>query len=241
MPSRHSITTKFLLLLLVWLCCLPLSSQAATATPNLQVLVVDGSRKDIRLANYDIEVREILADGSTAWRTSSKTNASGQIAFALDGLGAGKKYILRAKSTRTTNIKQTGTIDKTGSITFRVGSPLLNVTLVDALTKKPLPDITVNAYRQENGKTVWTDAAKTNANGLALFELETLAQQGVPITLAAKVFNDFTANQTYTKVGDYTACRARTASSPCSAPPSIRTATSAKPRRRSSWARTMSR
>ncbi len=204
MPSRHSITTKFLLLLLVWLCCLPLSSQAATATPNLQVLVVDGSRNDIPLVNYDVEVREILADGSNAWRTSGKTNASGQIAFAPDGLGAGKKYILRAKSTHTTNIKQTGTIDKTGSITFRVGSPLLNVTLVDALTKKPLPDITVNAYRQENGKTVWTDAAKTNANGLALFELETLAQQGIPVTLAAKVFNDFTANQTYTKVGDYT-------------------------------------
>ncbi|EIJ36166.1 DUF1800 domain-containing protein [Thiothrix nivea] len=196
----HKVLTRFLLLLV---CLLPLLVQAAVtpAPPNLMVLAVDGTKADTPLASYDVHVREVMADGSTVWRTKAKTDADGQVSFALDGLGAGKRYVLNAKSTRTAQTKQSAIIEQTGEFTFRVGSPLLNASLVDAVSGEPLAGVSVTAYRQEADKSVWSGQTTTDTAGLAVFEIEALSQ-GVPVSLKAKVFNGFTATQTYAKPGD---------------------------------------
>lgn len=206
MPTiPHFMHKGLALLLLLLSCLLPLPLQAAVATPppNLTVQVVDGTRADTPLASYEVHVREVMADGSTVWRTKAKTDASGKVSFALDSLGVGKRYVLNAKSTRSAQTKQSAIIEQTGELTFRVGSPLLNATLVDALSGKPLVGVNVTAYRQEAGKSVWSGQVATDAAGLAVFEIEALSQ-GMPVSLSAKVFNGFTASQTYAKPGDVT-------------------------------------
>ncbi|MDQ5769920.1 DUF1800 family protein [Thiothrix subterranea] len=199
MTNRHYLHRGLLLLLMLLTCLLP-AAHAAVA-PNLTVQVVDGTNADAPLINHEINVREILADGSNVWRTKAKTDTNGQVTFSLDGLGSGKRYVLQAKSSRANKTRQSAVIDTAGAVTFRVGFPLLNVTLLDALTQQPLPDISVTAYKQENGKAIWLDNLKTNSSGLVIFELEALSQ-GIPVTLNAKVFNGFTATQTYTQAGN---------------------------------------
>jgi uncharacterized protein (DUF1800 family)/5-hydroxyisourate hydrolase-like protein (transthyretin family) len=204
MINRYALPKALLLLLLLLASLLPtFGYTAAAATPNLTVQVIDGSKADVPLANHDIHVSEVMADNSNVWRTSAKTNASGQVAFALDSLGSGKRYRLLAKNTQTGKTKQSAIIETTGAFTFRVGNPLLNVTVTDALTKKALVDVSVTAYRQEAGKSIWVDSVKTTSAGLAVFDIDNLSQTN-PINLSAKVFNDFTANQTYSTPGNAT-------------------------------------
>ncbi len=198
MTKRHYLHKGLLLILMLLTCLLPAAHAAVTA--NLTVQVVDGTNADAPLANHEIHVREVLADGSNVWRTKAKTDTNGQVAFTLDGLGTGKRYVLQAKSSRANKNRQSAVIDTTGTMTFRVGFPLLNVTLLDALTQQPLPNISVTAYKQENGKAIWLDNLQTNRDGLVIFELEALSQ-GIPVTLNAKVFNGFTATQTHTQPG----------------------------------------
>lgn len=202
MTNRQHMHQGLLLLLLILVSLLPTLGYTAT-TPNLTVTVIDGSKADVPIANSDVHVREILTDGSSVWRTVAKTNANGQVTFNLTGLGEGNRYALQAKNTQTGKIKQSAIIDKAGTFTFRVGNPLLNVTLTDALTKKALVDVSVTAYRQEAGKAIWIDNVKTNSTGLAVFDIDNLSATN-PISLSAKVFNDFTASQTYTKSGNAT-------------------------------------
>ncbi|WML90380.1 DUF1800 family protein [Thiothrix lacustris] len=202
MTNRSCLSKGLSLLLLLLATLLPTFGYTAT-TPNLTVQVIDGSQADVPMANSDVHVREILADGSSVWRTVAKTNASGQVAFVLDGLGSGKRYVLQAKNTQTGKTKQSAVIEKTGTFTFRVGNPLLNVTVTDALTKQALVNVSVTAYRQEAGKAIWVDNVKTSSTGLAVFDIDNLSQTN-PISLSAKVFNDFTANQTYDKPGNAT-------------------------------------
>lgn len=198
MTKHHYLHKGLLLILMLLTCLLPAAHAAVTA--NLTVQVVDGTNADAPLANHEIHVREVLADGSNVWRTKAKTDTNGQVAFTLDGLGAGKRYVLQAQSSRANKNRQSAVINTAGAMTFRVGFPLLNVTLLDALTQQPLPDISVTAYKQENGKAIWLDNLKTNSSGLVIFELEALSQ-GIPVTLNAKVFNGFTATQTHTQPG----------------------------------------
>ena len=186
MINRYSLPKGLLLLLLLLASLLPTFGYTAT-TPNLTVQVIDGSKADVPIANSDVHVREILTDGSSVWRTVTKTNASGQVAFALTGLGNGNRYVLQAKNTQTGKLKQSAIIDKAGAFTFRVGNPLLNVTVTDALTKKALVDVSVTAYRQEAGKAIWVDNVKTTSTGLAVFDIDNLSTTN-PISLSAKVF-----------------------------------------------------
>ncbi|WP_308873734.1 hypothetical protein [Thiothrix subterranea] len=69
---------------------------------------------DAPLINHEINVREILADGSNVWRTKAKTDTNGQVTFSLDGLGSGKRYVLQAKSSRANKTRQSAVIDTAG-------------------------------------------------------------------------------------------------------------------------------
>lgn len=84
MPTIPHFMHKGLALLLLLLSCLlplPLQAAVATPTPNLTVQVVDGTTADTALASYEVHVREVMADGSTVWRTKAKTDASGKVSL----------------------------------------------------------------------------------------------------------------------------------------------------------------
>lgn len=179
----------------IWLACLFLSlialtSQAAVnLSPNLQVSLVDGTASDQVLANTSVHAREVFADGSSVWRTVVKTDIAGKASFALEGLGAGRNYQLYALSPADGNYRASELIKTTGSVLFRVGSPLLKVTVKDALTRTALPNLPVTAwYKQPDGKLMWAAQKPTDANGKLAFDIPQLSQ-GMPVQLSVTAFN----------------------------------------------------
>lgn len=195
MSNPHCLLSRcliqiFLWLGCLWLCVLPLASQAVVSiSPNVQVTVVDGTAKDQPLANTSLQVRELMADGSTLWRTAVKTDANGQVSLALDGLGAGRNYQLYALSPFDNRYRMSTTLSTTASFLFRVGSPLLKLTVKDALTGTSLANLAVTAHYQQDGKLVWAAQKTTDANGKLAFDIPQLSQ-GLPVQLSATALNN---------------------------------------------------
>lgn len=196
MPTiPHFIYRGLALFLLLMSCLLPLQLQAAVATPtpNLAVQVVDGTKADAPLTSYEVHVRELLADSSSVWRTKGKTDASGKVSFALDGLGAGKRYVLQAKSTFNNTYKQSAVISTVGAFTFRVGTPLLQASLKDTVSGTALANTKVTAYRlKADGTSVWRAETSTDASGVVRFDLPELLE-GDKAQLFASPYNAYRA------------------------------------------------
>lgn len=195
MSNPHCLLSRWLGHVFLWLACLflsllPLTSQAVVSlSPNLQVSLVDGTANDQMLANTSVHAREILADGSSVWRTVMKTDAVGKANFVLEGLGAGRNYQLYAISPSDGNYRVSELVKATGSFLFRVGSPLLRVTVKDALANTMLPNLPITAwYKQPDGKLVWAAQKTTDANGKVVFDIPQLSQ-GRPVQLSATAFN----------------------------------------------------
>lgn len=186
----------------LWFCCLffsalPLASHAVVSlnpslSPNLQVSVVDGTANDQPLANTSLQVRELMTDGSSVWRTAIKTDASGQASLTLEGLGAGRYYQLYALSPFDSRYRMSTTLSATGSFLFRVGSPLLKLTVKDGLTGSSLANLPVTARYQQDGKLVWAAQKTTDANGKLAFDIPQLSQ-GLPVQLSVTAFNQMRA------------------------------------------------
>lgn len=209
MSNPNRLLSRWLGHFSLWLGCLllsllPLVSQAVVSlSPNLQVSLVDGTANDQLLANTSVHVREVLADGSSVWRTAVKTDATGKASLALEGLGTGRNYQLYAISPSDGNYRSSSVIKTTGSFLFRVGSPLLKVTVKDALAATVLPNLAVAAwYKQPDGKTIWAGQKTTDANGKLAFDIPQLSQ-GMPVQLSTTAFNATRGvSEWITKVGE---------------------------------------
>lgn len=196
----------------LWFCCLlfsvlPLASHAVVSvspqlSPNLQVTVVDGTANNQPLANASLQVREVMADGATVWRTAVKTDASGTASLALEGLGAGRNYQLYALSPFDNRYRTSAVVSATGSLLFRVGSPLLKITVKDALTGHSLANLPITASYKQDGKIFWAAQKTTDANGKLAFDIPQLSQ-GLPVQLSATAFNSTRAvSEWITTVGE---------------------------------------
>lgn len=195
MSNPHCRLSRCLGQLFLWLgclllCLLPLTSQAVVnLSPNLQLSLIDGTANDQILANTTVHAREVLADGSSVWRTSAKTDVLGKASLALEGLGAGRNYQLYAISPSDGNYRSSALIKTTGSFLFRVGSPLLKVTVKDALASTVQPNLAITAwYKQTDGKLVWAAQKSTDTNGKVAFDIPQLSQ-GLPVQLSVTAFN----------------------------------------------------
>jgi uncharacterized protein (DUF1800 family)/5-hydroxyisourate hydrolase-like protein (transthyretin family) len=190
---------------------------------NLTIKLIDGINNDSKMLNTRIDVREVLADGSTKWLKKITTNSDGQASIFLDGLNLAvdkgsegqaptsqdnidtvKTYELSVRS-RFKNKNKKLNITTTGTHVFRVGSPLLNVTLRDAKTGEAIPDTRVTAYRVEAGKKdKWLTRDNSDANGKLSLDIPAFTD-GVSLRLVAdKVHNKLNAySSIITSAGDF--------------------------------------
>ena len=145
------------------------------------------------LANTTVTIKEHLADGTLQWVKQGTTGNDGIVTFDVPGLGAGRSYVLEAKSPWDGTTKRSNDITDVGPVTFVVGNAPLTVTLVDALSLQALPyqRITVRE-RLADGSLKWTAQRDTDDRGQAVFDLPGLGQ-GRTYVLSASVFNGTTA------------------------------------------------
>ncbi len=157
------------------------------AVGHMPVSVVAGDGTP--LADFKIILKERLADGTLRNITSGRTGATGLIIFDPPGLGDGRVYVLEALSPWDGSTKRSNEIHDAGGVTFVVGNAPLQVTLMDAVTNAPLPNVTVHAYeRAADGTLTWRRQRLTNAVGRASFDLDGLGSGRVYV-LRATAFN----------------------------------------------------
>lgn len=191
----------------LWLFCLlfilPMPSHAVVSlSPNLQVSLVDGTTNDLPLANTSVHAREVMADGSSVWRSAVKTDVTGKAGLALEGLGTGRNYQLYTISPFDGGYRVSTIIKTSGSFLFRVGSPILKVTVKDALARTALANLPVTAWYKQDGKLFWAGQKTADANGKVAFDIPQLSQ-GLPVQLSATAFNATRAvSEWITKVGE---------------------------------------
>ena len=135
------------------------------------VKAVDGSL----LPEYKVNAYEKGADGKLTWVASGYTDAQGIIRFDFLGLKSGKTYVLDAKSPLDGTTKRSQDITAIGKIVFRVGNAPVVLTLLDALSGNPLPNVSVTVKERTASKPRWIRDVRTDANGQALIDLDGLA------------------------------------------------------------------
>ena len=137
----------------------------------LEVTVVAGGTSTPRAA-LPVTAKERLADGTLKSVTSGITDVNGIIRFDLAGLGAGRAYVLEARSPIDGTTKRSDLVTTTGRYTFVVGNAPLSVYLMNALSGDPLPGIKITASeRLATGKLQWVSARTTDTTGRTQFDL----------------------------------------------------------------------
>ncbi|HED34754.1 MAG TPA: hypothetical protein ENJ08_11170, partial [Gammaproteobacteria bacterium] len=156
---------------------------------SLRATITSGADNSL-LKDYSVTVYEILSDGTHKWRTSGKTDQQGIIRFDLDGLGSGRQYYLKAKSTLTGSYKNSPIITSTGNVSFKVGNKALTITLRDSLSRQALANKKIYVQEQRaDGKWDWRGDRTTAANGQVVFDLDGLGA-GRNYRLVSKVYNE---------------------------------------------------
>lgn len=139
------------------------------------------------LANRDIVIKELLANGDSKWYGQGVTDAQGKIAFDLDGLGSGRIYQLRTKPYNAGTV-YSPKLNTTGDFVFRVGS--VPVTFIDERNGMPLAGYQLTAIEKTpDGRLHWKKSGVTDANGIANFDLSGLDEGRLYTFKAKNVFN----------------------------------------------------
>ena len=144
------------------------------------ITVKDGSMPDGEiLANHEVYLREVTADGKSKGIANLTTDAQGQLRLTLPTLGD-KEYILRAKNPHPaiTKNKFSSVIRSEGHHIFTVGTQLLNISLVDAISDVGIADKKVSVYldrgdmKPKHLGTITTDSA-----GIGVIDVPLLASE----------------------------------------------------------------
>lgn len=160
---------------------------------NITVNLVDGTQNDVPMTNTRLYIKELLADGTKKWHKRVNTNDEGQASFFLEGVGEGRTYLLYARSTFN-NRNKVLQVDSLGTHTFQVGTPLLNVTLLDAESGEAISGIRVTAVQvKEGSKDKWLGRLESDDNGKLSLDLPVLSDGGTVRLRADKVYNKINA------------------------------------------------
>lgn len=140
-----------------------------------------------RISGQLIDVYEVLDDGSEVWRTKQTTDSQGDVRFDLDGLGQGRRFVL--KSEPYGHRISSDVISTTGWYTFRAGtSP---VVLSDAKNLSLITGVTVVALEKlPDGSLKWGKQGVTDANGMIRFDLNGLGSGREYVLKAINPFLD---------------------------------------------------
>ncbi|MGL6077334.1 hypothetical protein, partial [Methyloversatilis discipulorum] len=96
-------------------------------------MVVIDHVSDARLSGIEVNAYEKLADGSEVWKAKRSTDAQGLATFDLDGLGDGRKFVMKAKPYGAVVSSQE--LSQPNWYQFRVGK--LQVQVLDGATGQP--------------------------------------------------------------------------------------------------------
>ncbi len=162
---------------------------------RLEVQVIEG-KTGKPFPNHKITAREVLADGTQKWVASGMTESNGIIRFDLP-MTAGKKFVLSAVSSGDGQYKYSDTITSNGKTIFTVGNKLLNLTLSNAISGKPVPNSEILVLQQQPDQS-WKPLRKytTNLLGIADLDLPGLGE-GTHYQLRAK---PYTTGYAFSKV-----------------------------------------
>jgi len=119
-----------------------------------------------------ITAKERLPDGSLIWVRSDSTDADGQTVFDLDGLGAGRVYVMVA-SPYNGGAVVSPNLTETGQFEFPVGK--LQVKVISGVDDAALVQTMVVAYRLlESGEKQWVMGGLSDEEGIIRFDLPQL-------------------------------------------------------------------
>ncbi|WP_227815745.1 DUF1800 domain-containing protein [Nitrogeniibacter aestuarii] len=115
-----------------------------------------------RIPSIEVHANELKDDGSEVWVQKTSTDDTGVAKFDLDALGAGKRYIFKAKPYGSW--VTSAVASQPGWLGFRVGK--LQVQLLDGVSGQPLPNHEVTLKRANaNGTYDWIFNRTSDANG----------------------------------------------------------------------------
>ena len=172
---------------------------------KVELTLINGATGEL-LPDTKVYARKILGDGSTKWYKSGTSNSEGVAHFDLAGLGSGTEtYLFKAKSTINGRWRSSDPVTDNGPVTFVVGNTPLNVTLKNGLHNTPLPNKEVSVYeRLQSGKSRCVGRKTTDAEGMAVFDIEGLGSQGRIFVLKAKPYNTGSVySNDVTETGDF--------------------------------------
>jgi len=166
---------------------------------NVRVNVARGDNHQ-PMPNTPVKLLAVSEDGNYEGISIYSTSAAGQLILDLPDLDR-TAYVLRAASPVDGSLKYSTPITRTGTVAFRVGNAALNVTVTDFLARTRIPNTMLQLYElQSDGARTWVNQRATNANGVAVFDLDGLGS-GRKYVLRARPFAqwlEYTASTTGT-------------------------------------------
>ncbi|PWQ97278.1 DUF1800 family protein [Leucothrix arctica] len=198
---RSLVSQWLMLLFLALLSFLPFSLHADEN--NISITLIDGTANNAPMPETRIDIREVLEDGTTAWRKRLTTDSLGQASTFLEGIATNRKYQLSARSSFN-NRSKTLTISTEGDHTFQVGTPLLNVTVRNSHSGEVFANTRVYAYQvQSDGSYNYLSRADSDENGQLTLDLPVLSDGGKVQLKINKPLSDIDAySELITTAGD---------------------------------------
>ncbi len=152
-------------------------------TPLNATLLDDASGQP--LVEQKVTAYEILEGGDKQWRAHQTTDSQGNVSFDLDGLGAGRNYVLQVRAFNGFTY-YTEKYSEPGTHTLRIGK--VRVSVLNGSTEPPsaLQETKVTVQRLDaEGKFKWYAGATTDSDGKIKIDLPD-TDNGATYRLAAK-------------------------------------------------------
>lgn len=158
-----------------------------TDTPEIKVNLVNGATNQA-VSGVEITALERLSDGSQIWAARRTTDNQGVALFQLEGLGEGRRYLLRTRPYDAGSV-YSKLISRPRETSFFVGTvPAL---LINANTQQPIPGIELVAYKLGPEKELlWSKKGITNDTGIVNFDLGGLRNDEVYVIRAIEPFGE---------------------------------------------------
>ena len=163
--------------------------------PALTVKLIDHHAGQ-GMAGQRVIAEEVLSDGSRQWAAAFTTDADGRARFDLDGLGQGRRYVLKAQPFAHWVLSED--ITQTGWFGWRVGK--LAVRVVNGASGAPMADEKVSLREKaDDGSFPYVMSATTDAEGWVRLDPPELGD--VPLVLRARSPSDGELKYTGTMLG----------------------------------------
>ncbi|MGL4508425.1 MAG: hypothetical protein ACRCUF_22105, partial [Aeromonas sobria] len=154
------------------------SVQFKVGTAGLNIVVIDHV-SDARLSGIEVNAYEKLADGSEVWKAKRSTDAQGLATFDLDGLGDGRKFVMKAKPYGAVVSSQE--LSQPNWYQFRVGK--LQVQVLDGATGQPKTGQSVGLMRwPDGGSATWVMGGTTDAQGWVRLDPDGIGTEPLVLT-----------------------------------------------------------